>query len=144
MPQIWVSPIVLHINLRPGGDNSDLTPRNKVGLSTLCAHVFGFKQLKCWGIELNWVWGCTLSHSKLSLFIRKLSEELRTQSFQLHAGALNISKPYLKHKLSKFITGTARGLINTCCLERARGQVYSGQTGRWTVISFSAKTKMSP
>ena len=37
MPQIWVPTNVLHINLHPGGDNSDLIPRNKVGLSTLCA-----------------------------------------------------------------------------------------------------------
>ena len=37
MPQIWVPTNVLHINLRPGGENSDLTPANKVSLRTLCA-----------------------------------------------------------------------------------------------------------
>ena len=37
MPQIWVSTNVLHINLRPGGENSDLTPANKVPLLTQCA-----------------------------------------------------------------------------------------------------------
>ena len=39
MPQIWVSTNVLHINLRPGGENSDLTPANKVPLLTQCAFV---------------------------------------------------------------------------------------------------------
>ena len=37
MPKIWVPTNVLDINLRPGGDNSDLNSWNKVTLLCHCA-----------------------------------------------------------------------------------------------------------
>ena len=36
MPKIWVPTNVLDINLRPGGDNSDLNSWNKVTLLSHC------------------------------------------------------------------------------------------------------------
>ena len=42
MPKIWVPTNVLDINLRPGGDNSDLNSWNKVTLLCHCAFVRSF------------------------------------------------------------------------------------------------------